>query len=75
MYNQQQKPSFKFVIRSKLDEEKQQREESRNKSITNPINKMQPSESLTKVEDRKRKRSDKDSTSGPPIATKKVVVL
>jgi hypothetical protein len=72
MFNQQQKPAFKFVIRSKLEDEKQTQEESRDKNPVNAITKKQPSESTT-VEDRKRKRSDKDSA--PPIATKKVVIL
>lgn len=73
MFNQQQKPAFKFIIRSKLDEEKQKDEQSRDQSIAKPISKLQPSGLLP---DRKRKRSDKDNTtSAPPIATKKVVMI
>lgn len=63
MFNQQQKPAFKFVIRSKLQEETHKEE-------TN-LETTQKQESLNTsvTEDRKRKRVDNTTA---PIATKKV---
>lgn len=60
MFNQQQKPAFKFVIRSKIEEESEktaatQKQESSTQQVIN--------------EDRKRKRID---NTAAPIATKKV---
>ncbi|KAI8061810.1 uncharacterized protein B0P05DRAFT_556710 [Gilbertella persicaria] len=65
MFNQQQKPAFKFVIRSKIDDqtiEEKQEPASIHKPAVNEI--------LKEPEERKRKRAEKDAL--PPIAAKKI---
>lgn len=64
MFNQQ-KPAFKFVIKSKIDTVKQEtKQEATTTSCAVPTTVV--------PEERKRKRTEKDTTAAAPIATKKV---
>lgn len=65
MFNQQ-KPAFKFVIKSKIEDTVKQetKQEATATSCAVPTTVV--------PEERKRKRTEKDTTAAAPIATKKV---
>ncbi|KAG2202815.1 hypothetical protein INT46_009975 [Mucor plumbeus] len=75
MFNQQ-KPAFKFVIKSKIEQEKikestDSKQEKKNDKATTATAAAAATTAIVASEEKKRKRSDKDTTAAP-IATKKV---
>ncbi|KAI7904946.1 uncharacterized protein BX663DRAFT_501116 [Cokeromyces recurvatus] len=66
MFNQQQKPAFKFVIRSKIEETS-----SSSSSIDKQVDNTNDDTKQSLLEDRKRKRIE-TGNNAPPIATKKI---
>lgn len=69
MFNQQ-KPAFKFVIKSKIEQEKV-KESTGSKQEKKNDKAIAAAAGTVTLEEKKRKRSDKDTTAAP-IATKKV---
>ncbi|KAI8347652.1 hypothetical protein BD560DRAFT_410929 [Blakeslea trispora] len=67
MFNQQQKPAFKFLIRSKLENKDSSETDKQTESESTPVLNTIKTDTL---EERKRKRTEKDSV--PPIAAKKI---
>ena len=77
MFNQQ-KPAFKFVIKSKIEQEKikestDSKQEKKNDKATTATAAAAATTAIVASEEKKRKRSDKDTTAAP-IATKKVKI-
>jgi hypothetical protein len=78
MFNQQ-KPAFKFVIKSKIEQEKikestDSKQEKKNDKATAAVAAAAAAATaIVASEEKKRKRSDKDTTAAP-IATKKVKI-
>lgn len=71
MFNQQ-KPAFKFVIKSKIEQEKvKESTDSKQEKKNDKATAAAAAAGAVALEEKKRKRSDKDTTAAP-IATKKV---